>query len=307
MKKAAFPILLLASLAAVWLSTGQTPPPPPPPPSVAPLLAIPAGIPGLRPAAGTAAVRMASSALSTNALERASDLRAAYEQYKDSPDPAGRNTAYRAWSACFPTFVAPQGQAISIENMVRAMSPEAPGHAQRSEAYRALMGRCKNFSDLPREQILSETERQRSAWSSGAALAPGELAAKRLTDGDAQGALMAARAVLASRDPAAVSSLREFINQYLVLQVDAQAAPSDLRPDLRSLAFAIAACRMGLECGPDSLTALQQCANSGACSGGVVERYLASVPDANDRERLMRESGQVAEAIAAGNYQALGL
>lgn len=305
MKKSALSILLLAGIGAVWLSTGQAPPRSQPP--VLSPLASPADMPGAGPTAGAAEHRIAPSALGANGLERAADLRAAYEQYKDSPDAAGRNVAYRAWSACFPTFVAPQGQAISMENVVRAISPKDPDNAQRIDAYRALMGRCKNFSDLPREQILNETERQRSAWSSGAALAPGELAAKLLTDGDAERALAAARAVIASRDPGAIHSLREFINQYLVLQVDAQAEPSDLRPDLRSLAFSIAACRMGLECGPDSLTALQQCANSGACSGGVIERYLASVPDALDRERLMRESQQVADAIAAGNYQALGL
>jgi hypothetical protein len=299
------PVLLLpAALAAYWLWPDPAPPQAPRP-SELPLLTIPSDIPGARPAAAPPALAPATPLI--NALERAGDLRAAYEQYQGIPDAAGRNAAYRAWSACFPTFVAPQGQTITLEGVVRAIAPEDPDNLRRIDAYRALMGRCKNFSDLPRERILSETERQHSAVSGGAALAPGQLAAKLLNDGDTGAALAMARAVVAARDPAAIDSLREFINLYLVQQVDGQNTPLDVRPDLRSLAFSIAACSMGLECGPDSLTALQQCANSGACSGGVVERYLASVPEAADRERLLRESRQVADAIAAGDYRALGL
>ncbi len=187
------------------------------------------------------------------------------------------------------------------------MAPNDPGNAQRLEAYRALMGRCKNFSDLSREQIVAETERQKSAWSNGAALTPGELANKLLTDGEAAKAHATARAVLAARDPAAIAALRDYVNQALVLRVDAQSEPSELRPDLRSLAFAIAACRMGMECGPNSLTALQQCANTGACAGDAVARYLESVPGAADRARLQQEIALVTAAIASGDHQALGL
>lgn len=304
MKKLLPALLLAAALVVFWLWPGPTPPQPERQ-SELPLLTIPSDIPGARPAAAPPALTPATPLI--NALERASDLRAAYEQYQDSPDRAGRNAAYRAWSACFPTFVAPQGQTITLEGVVRAIAPEDPDNLRRIDAYRALMGRCKNFSDLPRERIIGETERQHSALSGGAALAPGQLAAKLLNDGDTGAALAMARAIVAARDPAAIDSLREFINQYLVQQVDGQNTPLDVRPDLRSLAFSIAACNMGLECGPDSLTALQQCANSGACTGGVVERYLASVPEPADRERLLRESRQVADAIAAGDYRALGL
>lgn len=293
---------LLAGIAAAIYAGRETPTLPAP--ASLPQLVIPASIPGM-PAPSAPA--QPDTQHMVKSLERSTDLRATYDKYKDSRNPSERNTAYRAWSACFPTFVAPEGQAISLEGVTRAVPPNAPGSAQRIDAYRALMGRCKNFSDMSRQQIVRETERQKSAWSNGAAAAPGELAAKLLTDGEPERALQAARAVLASRDPAAISSLREYINQYFVLQVDAQSAPPDLRPDLRSLAFGMAACELGLECGPDSMTALQQCANTGACGGGVADRYLASVANPADRERLLRETQQVTAAIRSGDFKALGL
>ena len=241
-----------------------------------------------------------------NPLERSSDLRATYARFKDSRDPSERNIAYRAWSACFPTFIGPQGQVASLDSVTAGIDPHAPGSASRIEAYSALMGRCKGFSDLPRAELLAETARQKAAASSGQALAPGELAAKYLIDGDRARALATARAVLASRDPAAIDSLREFVNQYLELQVDTEQAVANERPDLRALAFGLAACRMGMECGAGSLTALQQCANSGACSGSVSDRYMQGVAE-SDRERLERETGKVMQAVAAGDFGALGL
>jgi hypothetical protein len=241
-----------------------------------------------------------------NPLERSANLRSVYDKFKDSKDASERSAAYRAWSACFPTFLGPQGQVASLESVTRAL-PTGADAAQRADAYRALMGRCKGFFDLPRGQLLQETAQQKSGAGTGAALAPGELANKYLLDGDAAKALQAARAVIASRDPAAIDSLHEFVNQYLSSQIDAQQLPRSERVDLRALAFSMAACKMGMECGPDSLTALQLCANSGACSGNVSERYLHGLADDADRERLLAESERVVAAIKSGNYKALGL
>lgn len=242
-----------------------------------------------------------------NPLERAADLRTVYERYKNSKDAIARNTAYRAWSACFPTFIAPQGQSTPIENILGALPPHDSNNAERIEAYRSLLGRCKNFSDMSREEILRETQQQKNAWISGASHAPGERAAQYLTDGNTQQALRAARAIIASKDPYAIASLREFVNQYFTAHNDAQPELPIERPDLRALAFSVAACQMGLECGPASLTALQLCANSGMCAGDVVDRYLQSMPSQADRDALRKESRRVQEAIRSGDSQTLGL
>ena len=242
-----------------------------------------------------------------NPLERSEDLRAIYDRFKDSRVGLERQMAYRAWSACFPTLIAPQGQPISIESLTRALPPNDPHIALRVEAYRNLQARCRNFSELTREQTLSATRRQQEAPHHGDLFSPGELAAQHLSDGNKEAALMVARAVIASRDPFAVGSLREFIQRYLVLQVDAQMTAGAERPDLRALAFTLAACQLGLECGPASLTALQLCASLGQCAGGVVDRYLQALPDPADREAAQAESRRVVQAVQSNDFGALGL
>jgi hypothetical protein len=101
--------------------------------------------------------------------------------------------------------------------------------------------------------------------------------------------------------------MREFVHQFLVVQVDAQALPSSTRTDLKSLALSVVACELGLDCGEQSLTALQLCPHSGYCNGGVIDRYAQSLPHPTDRERLTEESRRVAAAIASGVLKALGL
>jgi hypothetical protein len=240
-----------------------------------------------------------------NPLERSADLRAFYMRYKDSTLAEERHIARRAWNACFPTFIGPEGQAATLESVTAGVPRHDPSAAGRVEAYRELMGRCKGFADIGRAALLDETARQQTAADKGLALAPGELAAKYLREGDRARALRTAHSALASRDPATIASLGEFVDQFLVQQVDAQRAAQDERPDLRALAFAMAACRLGLECGAGSLTALQQCASGGNCSGGVMERHLQSVPEA-DRDRLVAETEKVVRAVAGGASLELG-
>ncbi len=242
-----------------------------------------------------------------NPLERSLDLSATYQQFKDSKNPVERHIAYRAWSACFPTFIAPQGQSISIENLTKALPKGDPATALRVEAYRSLFGRCKHFSHMTRAESLSATQHQQEASNSGAILSPGDIASKHLTDGKPEQAMQVARDIISSQDAFAIASLSAFINQIGVAQVDGQSAHSDLRPDLHSLAFSIAACQMGLDCGAGSLTALQMCASMGQCYGSVLDRYLQSMPNQADRDAVQREAQQVLDAIRSKNFKALGL
>lgn len=242
-----------------------------------------------------------------NPLERSEDLHAAYKQFKDSKDPVERHIAYRAWSACFPTFIAPQGQSISVESITSALPANDPSTAMRIEAYRSLLGRCKNFSHMTREDTLNTTQRQQEAANKGEILSPGELAEKRLAEGKQDEALQLARAIISSQDPFSISSLRELIKQIGVAEVDAQSTHSEQRPDLHSLAFSFAACQMGMDCSASSLTALQMCASMGECSGSVTDRYLHSMPNQADRIALERESQKVLDAIRSKNFKALGL
>ena len=242
-----------------------------------------------------------------NLLETTNNLRDLYESFKDSDNAVGRNIAYRAWTACFPTYIGPEGRPVTVDSLLQGLPVYAENNELRHAAYRSLHQRCGGFASMSREEALRTTRQQQDSWSKGDSLAPGELATKYLRDGDVDRALMVARDVIASKDAYAASSLHDFINQFFVRQVDAQAEPSRERPDLRSLAFSIAACQIGLECGAESLTAIQLCANTGQCEGSVVDRYLQTLPDQADRDAALMESIRVAEAIQSGNLRALGL
>lgn len=242
-----------------------------------------------------------------NILETAPDLRAVFDSLKGSKDALARNIAYRAWTACFPTFISPQGQPVALDRVLRAMPSSGADNASRSAAYRSLHQRCEGFFNMSRDEIIRTTNQQQDAWNKGDALAPGELAVKLLREGDAERAFALARTVVASRDVYAIASLQDFIHQQLVLQRDADTQRSVERTDLRPLAYAIAACQLGLECAADSLTALRLCANGGQCEGTVIDRLLQTLPNASDREIVMMESQRIANAIRSGNTQALGL
>ena len=243
----------------------------------------------------------------SNPLETARDLRLVYDSLKDSSDPVARNIAHRAWSACFPTFISPLGKPLSLDRILNALPANAANNEARRAAYRGLQERCAGFFQLSREAAIYTTQLQQDASNKGESLAPGEFAAKLLRDGDTDGALDIARAVIASRDAYAIASLQDFVHHYLVLQIDEKPKAGNERPDIRALAFQIAACQMGLECGSDSLTALQLCANGGQCDGTVVDRYLQALPTITDRETVMKESQRIGDAIRSGNLQALGL
>ena len=242
-----------------------------------------------------------------NLLETTTNLRELYESFKDSDNALGRNIAYRAWTACFPTYIGPEGQPVTVDSLLQGLPVYAENNEVRRAAYRSLYQRCGGFTLMSREEALRTTRQQQDSWNKGDSLAQGELASKYLRDGDLEHALTVARDVIASKDAYATSSLPDFINQFFSRQVDAQSEPSRERPDLRSLAFSIAACQIGLECGAESLTAIQLCANTGQCEGSVVDRYLQTLPNQADRNAALMESKRVADAIQSGNMRALGL
>lgn len=241
-----------------------------------------------------------------NQLETARNLRAVFDEYKDSASPIARNIAYRAWSACHPTFISPQGQPVSLDHVLKTLSDSGIDSAARRAAYRALYQRCEGFFNMSREAAVLNTQVQQEKWERGESAAPGEQAMQILNAGDEAKAFEIARAAAASKDAYAIASLQEFVYLSLRLQRDAGALPGNARVDIRSLAYSLAACRLGLECGAESLTALRLCANSGQCEGGVADRLLQSLPNANDREAANAETARVIAATQAEQFDTLG-
>jgi hypothetical protein len=242
-----------------------------------------------------------------NPLERATDLRDVYERFRRSDSPAERNVAYRAWTACFPTFLAPAGQPVTLEAATRPLPPSVPNAARRLDAYRELFDRCHAFFDLPHDEIVAESLRQKNVWQSGLARAEGERVLQRFRQGDVRGAVFEARDIIASGDAYAIFSLHDFMARYLSSSRRPESGGPADRPDTRALAFYLVPCELGMECGPESLTALQLCTGKGECSGSVAERYAHVFAAQVDRDTLFAESRHVADAIRGGDFAALGL
>ena len=177
----------------------------------------------------------------------------------------------------------------------------------RLAAYRELLNRCQRFFYLSRDEIIHASQRQEDAWKRGEMLAPGELAMKHFLEGRSDEALDVARRTVQSGDGYAIASLQEYMHRMIAQKIETQQLPSSERSDLRGLAFAMAACQLGLDCSADSLTALLLCANSGQCAGNLTDRYLQALPNATDRERAARLTEMTLAAIRANDFNTLAL
>jgi len=241
-----------------------------------------------------------------NRLETSVDLRDVFDSFKDSQNPVARNVAYRAWTACFPTFISAEGEPANLVRILNTIPPSDANANARRDAQRSLYQRCAGFFKMNRDTMLLTTQVQQDGWNRGASLAPGELASKLLRDGETEQALKLARRVIESKNAYAVASLQEYVHLWLVLKRDASDARSGERADVVALSYAVAACQLGLECGPTSLTALRLCANSGQCEGSATDRMLNALPNPKDRQAVADEAQRIAAAIQAGDVAALG-
>lgn len=241
-----------------------------------------------------------------NPLERSSDLRHIYEQFKSSRDPVERFIAQRAWSACFPAFIAPQGQAFSLEQLSRGLVPGTPASAARTEAYRRLLGRCKRFSELPRDQLVRATEDAQEKVNAGVILNPGQIAEKYWRAGEWKDALRVVREIVASQDAFAVGSLKDFASPYWREQMETQTSALPMRPDIRAQAYAFAACELGLACDASTLSADLMCAHEGLCQSGVRTSFLDALPDPQDKRLLQAETRRVIDAVKLRRIEGLG-
>ena len=242
-----------------------------------------------------------------NGVERATDLAAVYDKYSGSTDGLTRNIAYRAWSACFPAFLGAEGRPVTVEQFAAAMPSAAANTPLRLAAYRELLNRCQRFFYMSRDEIIHASQRQEDAWKKGEILAPGELAMKFFLEGRSDEALNVARRTVQSGDAFAVASLQEYIHRMIAQKIETQQLPNSERSDLRGLAFAMAACQLGLDCSADSLTALLLCANSGQCEGSLTDRYRQALPNVTDRERAGRLTELTLAAIRANDFASLSL
>lgn len=242
-----------------------------------------------------------------NPLERSSDLRHIYEQYKASRDPIERHIAQRAWSACFPAFIAPQGQVFSLDQLSRGLAPGTPETAVRIEAYRRLLGRCKRFSELSRDELVRATEDAQEKNNAGVMMNPGQIAEKYWRAGQWKDAMRVVHDIIASQDAFAIGSLKDFVTPFWRERIETEMSASAVRPDIRGQTYAFAACELGLACDAATLSADLMCANEGLCQSDLRARFLDAQTDPQDKRLLQAEIRRVLDAVKARRTEGLGL
>jgi hypothetical protein len=277
-------VLLCALLMAHFFSDDAEP-------AAAPIVLKNAAL--ARPSANASPIGVTAKTphLRSDPLEQSEDLRSLYEQNKQAQSEEKLQLAYRAWRTCIPNFFGSQAAA-----MARQMQTLADSDA-RLHAFRQLQQRCKNFSDFSEAEIARQSADQQQLWRSGHTKTTAEKAATLLSSGDVNAALALEKAVIASGDPYQIAALHGFRSAYLRNQngEDERAA----NDEILASAYTVAACQMGLECGQNSVTAMEHCLYSGQCQGDLIQRYLDALETPAARQLLLIESKKILDLVRA--------
>ncbi len=106
--------------------------------------------------------------------------------------------------------------------------------------------------------------------------------------------------VLASDDPAAMFALGDAMGEFLGMQV-AEPYTALAEGELAGRAWQVAACRMGLECGPESPPASRLCLLQGWCYEGTFEQATRRrLGSDTEREALDRRVEAILRAMPPG-------
>ncbi|MCD7097893.1 hypothetical protein [Stenotrophomonas sp. MMGLT7] len=153
------------------------------------------------------------------------------------------------------------------------------GAAAMSTARQRVLARCAGF--LPRDGLTRAAiaEQRRQAAEAGSIAAEAALLAQgQPLQASAQYRRGLVERVLVSRDPEAFLALSPAMG--LAASGDDAYEGLVAGSAMAELAWQLAACRLGLACGPDSVLMTNYCANGGICSQDPTQDFYAFVFDA---------------------------
>lgn len=253
--------------------------------------------------------------------DKATDLKALYDKYANSSDPAQRYIAAKALMECADA-VRNKGRTTFLQNQrdVR-VSQTDPKASQRNAAFDTLLAdRCSGFPAdqlTPAAVTAAMTEAARMGDPAArAAQARADINARiaaaarnrsqySLTEND----LAAIQDSIKSRDPEALRQIADFgtlWNRADGLRV----GPDQSMPSAGAwrAAWQMLACEGGLDCGADHRDVLTACAMEGACGAPNYQTYLqqfAQSPYAY--QETQRYQALIRSAIEQGRWDWLGI
>lgn len=239
----------------------------------------------------------ARSAVAADPVGSAPDLKRVFDDYIDSADPRQRRIAVRAFEACVPAFLPASGQSPSPEPLIAALPFEH--RAEREAAYRSLFARCSRLFADGRTALVATSEALQNDMQSEA---PGRSAQEAALAGRLDRVERLVSEALNDADPAAVASLAGLAARIVSLRQPggADAAVLQRAHDIDA-ALPLVACDLGLDCGDQSLWALQLCATEGLCEGDVSTRLMArNSPDSVDPGAVQKQRRRLLGLIRSG-------
>jgi len=254
-------------------------------------------------------------------FEKATDLKALYDKYAASNDPAQRYYAAKALMECAEAQ-RQRGRTNFIQTARDSrLSSSDPKFAQRNAAFDGLLAdRCQGFSadQLTSSAInlaLAEAAKlgdpaaraaqARSDINSRIAAAARQRQQYTLTDGD----LTAIQDSIRSKDPEAIRQIADFgtlWNRADGLRV----GPDQSGPSMQSWvsAWRMLACDSGLDCGSEHRDLLSACAMDGACGAPNYQAYLQQFAQSPYHyQETQRYQELIRSAIEQGRWDWLGL
>jgi len=181
-------------------------------------------------------------------LEHAPSLRAFYYEALRHPEEGGYYYAIAAIGAC-----------------KDRPATDKPASARQQQVRDALRARC-DFSAQEREDAWNHFGAMRNTRFEDDPLLDKTFALLKAQDADARANIL--RSALAEGNPYLSASL---IQPALAARIAEGASDSPAAADLPDAAQTLVACRLGAECGPDSMAARMLCLEHGWCGGDVSE------------------------------------
>jgi hypothetical protein len=249
---------------------------------------------GLADLTGAPAPTVTARAL-TEGLAPEIPLKRVYDDHERDLDPAARALAWAAFSACVPTFIGPAGprSPATFEEGL----PDDPKKPQRLAAMQAIAARCKDFAGRPTAELMDEAVRNAERHRAGDLRSRGELALTAVKAGNSDEAVSLIRDIVARRSFTELRDLSGIVSRWH------RQAPEPLDV-MKDALLSVIGCDLGVDCGADSLQALQLCAFNEACEGDLAERTLAGFPDL-DRDQFNRARVQLAAELREGRFDVL--
>lgn len=249
-----------------------------------------------RPTAGTSAPALASPTHSSRIP--ATDPVTAFEALKQRAkegDAVSQRLLAQTYEACFLANLS-RANFIRGYQFVQKQNPE-----QAAEVDRVVQQRVRQCDAVDGGAIIPV--HLINSWYAQAA-ANGDLAsravmiARQPVTPDTATTTQFMEDLVASGDPAAMYSLGNSLGERFASHVGEPYRALASGP-LSGMAWAVAACRMGYDCGPDSMAATSFCLSLSRCQGETVEELMFAIaPDDKQRQALEQKVQQILDAVA---------